>query len=335
MLLSAHYGSMAAGGAGTEPRYVLIGGPTSPYIEAYTWLAGFGTKYSNPATLPAGGTQTNNSITSTTAGDAVLLAHSVSPFVTAYPWSASGFGTKFANPGTAVLNTGAGCSFKPDGTAVVIGNRTTTAYVQAYAWSGSGFGSRFTQPATTTSNSTYNVDFANNAVARSNSGSSNAEGFVWSSGWSTRYTASVSLSSAEGIRWSTTTATDMAVCPTSGNNLIYPFTTGSGFGSVYSQPASAPGGAQNAFSNDATQYFSGSGAWPFTSGSGCGTKYTDPSPTPTTGGCLDIAGDVILSTSSTSPRLFAYQRLATGYGGKYADPATSPTISPDSITGVL
>jgi len=33
-------------------------------------------------------------------GESVAVAHYTSPYVTAYPWSGSGFGTKFSNPGT-------------------------------------------------------------------------------------------------------------------------------------------------------------------------------------------------------------------------------------------
>jgi hypothetical protein len=32
--------------------------------------------------------------------DAIAVAHFSSPFVTAYPWSTSGFGTKYSNPAT-------------------------------------------------------------------------------------------------------------------------------------------------------------------------------------------------------------------------------------------
>ena len=32
---------------------IVLAIETSPYITAYPWSSGFGTKYSNPATLPA------------------------------------------------------------------------------------------------------------------------------------------------------------------------------------------------------------------------------------------------------------------------------------------
>lgn len=42
---------------------------------------------------------------------AIAVAHGTSPFVSAYPWSAAGFGTKFSDPATRVPNTGNGLTF--------------------------------------------------------------------------------------------------------------------------------------------------------------------------------------------------------------------------------
>ena len=41
----------------------------------------------------------------------IAVAHDTSPYVTAYPWSASGFGTKFANPSTLPPSVGYGVAF--------------------------------------------------------------------------------------------------------------------------------------------------------------------------------------------------------------------------------
>jgi hypothetical protein len=41
----------------------------------------------------------------------IAVAHSTTPFVSAYPWSGSGFGTKFANPGTLPAGDGNGVAF--------------------------------------------------------------------------------------------------------------------------------------------------------------------------------------------------------------------------------
>mgnify|MGYP006276947975 CR=1 FL=1 len=335
MLFAAHWGSIASGG-GAGPRYVFGAIGSSPYIEAYQWGgAGWGTKYSNPAILPTGA---GSQVAVTYADDAVALAHSTSPFVTAYPWTAAGFGTKYTNPTTAVLNTGAGIAFKPDDTAVVIGNRTTTVYVQAYAFSSaSGFGSRFTQPTTTTNNSTYDVDWQGNYIARSNSGTSNIEAFLWSSGWSTRSTFA-EANSVQPIKWMKGSTANVAYAPTASPFIkVVSFTTT--FGSAYTNPGTLPTGnvygiswaqsnTQIAMAHTNSPYVTG---YPF-SGSGFGTKYADPTTAlPGNGKGIDIAGDVAVIGHSTSPFASAYGFTANGWGGKYADPAVLPTAQFEAV----
>ena len=34
------------------PRYVAFGTKNSPYVDVYTWSSGFGSRFSNPSTLP-------------------------------------------------------------------------------------------------------------------------------------------------------------------------------------------------------------------------------------------------------------------------------------------
>jgi hypothetical protein len=79
----------------------------SPYISAYPWSAGFGTKYAAPVTTPTG---TGESVAYSVQGDAIAVAHGTSPYITAYPWSA-GYGTKYANPATLPTGVGQGVAF--------------------------------------------------------------------------------------------------------------------------------------------------------------------------------------------------------------------------------
>jgi hypothetical protein len=78
---------------------------------AWPWSgAGFGTKFANPATLPAG---ICYGVAFSGASDAIALAHATSPFLTAYPWTTGiGFGTKFANPSSLPAGQGLGVAFK-------------------------------------------------------------------------------------------------------------------------------------------------------------------------------------------------------------------------------
>jgi hypothetical protein len=93
------------------------------------------------------------------AGGSVAVAHATTPFVTAYPWSGSGFGTKFTDPGTLPANTGFGVAFTAAGDAVAVGH-TTTPFVTAYPWSGSGFGTKFANPGTLPAGQGNGVSFS-------------------------------------------------------------------------------------------------------------------------------------------------------------------------------
>lgn len=48
---------------------------------------------------------------STPTAKYIAIAHAVSPYISAYPWSSSGFGTKYSDPGTLPTNTGYGVAF--------------------------------------------------------------------------------------------------------------------------------------------------------------------------------------------------------------------------------
>lgn len=76
----------------------------------------------------------------------------------AYPWSSSGFGTKYANPTTLPTGTGFGVAFSPDGSAIAIAH-TASPFVSAYPWSGSGFGTKYANPTTLPTGAGYGVAF--------------------------------------------------------------------------------------------------------------------------------------------------------------------------------
>ena len=86
----------------TQTGDIFVAGDTSPYIHAYEFGAGFGTKYADPATLPTGQV---NQVAINNANTNVAVAMNTSPGVHVYPWSA-GFGTKYANPATLPSGVG-------------------------------------------------------------------------------------------------------------------------------------------------------------------------------------------------------------------------------------
>jgi Tol biopolymer transport system component len=80
-------------------------------ISVYSWSgSGFGTLYSDPATMPAG---QGYGVTFSPDGSTIAVAHDSSPYVSAYPWSASGFGVKYADPATLPTGSSRGIDFSP------------------------------------------------------------------------------------------------------------------------------------------------------------------------------------------------------------------------------
>lgn len=102
----------------------------------------FGEKFSDPTTLPTG---IPTGVAFSPAGNALVITHANSPFITAYSWSSAGFGAKYANPSTALSSAPPAVAFHPSGSYVFTARRDTTAanrQLIAYPWSAStGFNS--------------------------------------------------------------------------------------------------------------------------------------------------------------------------------------------------
>jgi hypothetical protein len=92
----------------------------------------------------------------TPASNAIAVSHANSPHVSAYPWS-SGFGTKYANPASAVISLGYDVAFSANGDAIAVAYDTPD-YINAYAWS-SGFGTKYSSPATLPADFAIGVTF--------------------------------------------------------------------------------------------------------------------------------------------------------------------------------
>ena len=101
--------AVAAGAGGAGQVDIAVAHTGSPYITAYPWSSGFGSKYSNPSTLPTG---TGLGVAFSPDGNDIAVGHSGSPYITAYPWS-SGFGSKYSNPSTLPASTGNDVAFSP------------------------------------------------------------------------------------------------------------------------------------------------------------------------------------------------------------------------------
>jgi hypothetical protein len=87
------------------------------------------------------------------------VAHVSSPYISAYPWSGSGFGTKYTDPATLPTGNGLGVAFSPDGTALAVSHQSSP-YVTAYPWSGAtGFGTKYANPSSAITTGGNSVTF--------------------------------------------------------------------------------------------------------------------------------------------------------------------------------
>jgi hypothetical protein len=127
---------------------IAIAHTTTPFVSVYRWTsAGFGTQYTNPATLPTGNAR---AVAFHQSGAALAVAHTTSPFVSAYPFNtATGFGTKYANPATLPGANAVDVRFRPPsgGHVVVLWNGNPGFAVYPFTVA-SGFGAKLADPGT-------------------------------------------------------------------------------------------------------------------------------------------------------------------------------------------
>lgn len=97
--------STAIGGTVYSVRFSPVGdvltignNATPAALKAYAWSSGFGSLYTSPSI-----TQTVTSIAWSSTGTEVAGSYSgAAPYTKVYPWTSSGFGAAYANPGTAL-----------------------------------------------------------------------------------------------------------------------------------------------------------------------------------------------------------------------------------------
>jgi hypothetical protein len=120
----------------------------APILGANAWsdTTGWGTRYTNPTTMPGG---IDGGLSWDPDGDAIVVSFYSSPYLRAYNWSDStGFGTAISIPTVNPVNSNSyASSFLSDGSAIAIGS-ISTPFVRTYSWSASGFGTQFANPST-------------------------------------------------------------------------------------------------------------------------------------------------------------------------------------------
>ena len=323
---------------------IAVAHNSSPFVSVYPFSSsGFGTKFSDPATLPAGN---GFGVAVTQNGDAIAVAHTTSPFISAYPFSANGFGTKFSNPATLPASNGTGVAFSPAGDAIAVGYGNTSPFASVYSFSSSGFGTKFSDPATLPLGGGFTAAFSptGNALAISHGSSPYLSVYPWSaSGFGTKFSDPATLPTgfARQVTFNLAGTAIAVAHNTSPRVSVYPWSA-SGFGTKFSNPATLPAsdGAGVAFSpaGDAIAVGNASvspfiSAYPF-SASGFGAKFVNPATLPTGTNfsiAFNLAGTAIAVAHDTSPFLSVYPWSASGFGTKFSNPATLPTGQGNSV----
>jgi len=234
---------------GKTDNYFGVSGSETPYAAAFphTTASRLGAKFANPSPALAG---TSYDVDFNVTDTAVAFAHSSSPCVTVYAFSGSGFGTKFANPGTAVDSTAAyGVNFGIDG-SYIAASKQNSPYVAVYNWSGSGFGSKFSNPATYPSSRGNKVDFSRDMtmIAVAHETFPRVTAYPWSAaGFGTKLANPATPPTGDGMGVSfSPDGLSLAVAHVTAPSIsVYPISVG-GFGTKYGNPSPAiSGNSQN------------------------------------------------------------------------------------------
>lgn len=285
---------------------IAFGPNASPFIVAYKWIStatpAWGTKFSDPATLPGG---TTNSPTFT--NNDIVVGSSTTPFVISYKWSDdSGFGTKYSNPATLPANAVNGGRLNDAGDVWAAGVNGTTPYCVAYPYTnGTGFGTKYADPATlpgahATGNGGTGWNRAGSAVCITYQTGAGADTgthgiWKWSSGWSTKYAApSPDVDNYYGsiqpeFNHNDTVFGWAQYSKVAGQRIqVYAWDNTNGYGSKYAQPAAGDvnDGRGFAFNQDSTAITYTTNAspyihlWAWSNSTGFGTKSADPATLP-------------------------------------------------------
>lgn len=318
----------------TTATDILLTSSTSPYINAWTWDNGVGSKYANPATLPS---LFLYNYRWNPAKNAVLGADYSYYGLSGYPWS-SGFGTKYANPSVNPAGTVRSFAISSDGATVFVGS-DTSPWIHAYPFSDStGFGTKYANPSTLPTGSfygPYGIDVKGSdtvffAVGLTSPG---VYAYAWSSGWGSKYADPATVASS-GAYDASYNASAGAVAYANSPSYVYPWSAG--FGTKYADPASGSFGNNVLFHTSGQSITSSTSTNPISwawSG-GFGTKHADPA---------SITGASIVGNTSVfsddgkifgisfdyaSPYYALYSYTSTsGFGFKYSVPAYSPSTT--------
>ena len=277
------------------------------------------------------------------ASTVLSVSFSLNPCHGVYPWSASGFGTRYASaspqPGGPTIQNGFE-SFISKSNNLIGFAHSDSPYVSVYDFNVStGIGTKYSNPGTLPpADQSSGIDFTGDvsAIGISSYSSPYINAYPWSSGFGTKYSNPATAAGTQGNR--VRFGRDGASIAIAGSGTpflhAYPFNTSTGFGTKYSNPATLPGagGTGLAFtragdfigiSTEDSPYLA---VYPWSSSSGYGTKVSDPASG--SGGRLNSIAwdqsDSVVVAQANSPTPHAWAWSSSGFGTKYSSAPTLP-----------
>ena len=308
---------------------------------------GFGTKFANPATAPAGGIA-DVAVASDTS--AVIYTAGQSPYQSAYPLTATAYGTKFSNPATPLsFSFPTAVSLNASNSVVSFGGvKPSPPPFNAWAFSTStGYGTRYAsyQYTGTTGQDVLDSDWRpqeDSWLAAMQGTTQKVAVFKWSNGWAEETRKTPATQPSGGIsstRWSKDGNVVGVAHLDSPFVTAFPWDQTTYFGTKFSDPATLPTGSSTGVSfnvsdnaivvsHENSPFIT---AYVFSTSTGFGTKYANPTSLPS---CSAYAQLVVFSKLGTevfvlldqSPYIQAYSwDTASGFGTRFSNPATLPT----------
>lgn len=341
-------------GSSAATMDVVIGHQGSPFATAYQFSGGFGSKYSNPSTLPTNAAYSLAFRPWTyLPHQAIAMGGYVHSFsmIVAYPWTlGTGFGTQYNFPSGFGSNSANGLAWNPAGTEITTASqsppRTHSAdfnYYTALPF-GSARSAPTSGPADLALGCAYSSSGTYFAVAHAN----NSAPRLWvttmtSSGYGSKVSdpATSPTSHARGVQFSYGDAD--IVSAGQGSPYIDAWAWSSGFGSKRSNPSSGPGSTARSVtftpsgdtvfcSEDSSPYIH---AWAWSSG--FGTKKSNPSSLPSGypgyGEGIQVSDDetLVFMATYSSPYINVYDWNGN-FGTKYSNPSTLPAGQGNALT---
>lgn len=231
--------------------YLLNTGGSSPFLLAYNYNTG-GNLYGylgNASSLP---TNQNAGLVVNAQGTSVLTGGFNTPGIYGWPFSNSGFGSRYSSPSApANWQTVQAFDINPASTYIALARQGQANRLYSYPFNtSSGFGTVSSETGGTTYAALYDgVKFSPSgtrvAVADALSGTTPAKVYNFGTTWGTQFSAPATSPTAilSGTAWSGTGNTVIFTSRNDSSNgytFAYPF-SGSGFGTLYSYPNAAYG----------------------------------------------------------------------------------------------